>query len=337
VSSKVAVIGAGIVGCLSAIKLKESGYDVTLIDKNEIGKESSWAGAGILFPLMPWEYEARVFELCIFATDFYKKFSPKLFKITGIDPEFIESGLVCIDPPDKKNILNWAKKNHFNIDKYSFSNIPSYLFPKVTQIHPPRLMKAIKLFMQGIGINIRENTNLIKLKKEGHNIESWPTTENEQIKADIFVITSGAWSSNLDDDYEDIIYPVRGQMIQYKKTDVNMKHVLYSDDFYILQRKDGVILAGSTVEHVGFDKNTEASALYELMEKTSILIPELKGVIPENHWAGIRPGTKGNIPVIKKSENYENIFINSGHYRYGLTMAPKSAEELYKVISDSIE
>ena len=334
---KVAVIGAGIVGCLTAIKLQESGYDVTIIDKNKIGKESSWAGAGILFPLMPWEYEPRVFELCIYAANFYKNFSSKLFKITGIDSEFIESGLLCIDPPDKKTILNWEKNNNLNFNECSFLNLPSYLFPKVTQIRPPRLMKAIKLFMQEIGINIRENTNLIKLKKEGYKIESWPTTENEQIKADIFVITSGAWTSNLVIDHEDNIYPVRGQMIQYKKIEVNMKHILYSDDFYILQRKDGVILAGSTVEHVGFDKNTDATALNELMKKTSILVPELKGIIPENHWAGIRPGTKGNIPVIKKAENYENIFINSGHYRYGLTMAPMSAEEIYKLILESSE
>ena len=333
---KVAVIGAGIVGCLTAIKLQEAGYDVTLIDKNEIGKESSWAGAGILFPLMPWEYESRVFELCTSAANFYKKFSLKLFKITGIDSEFIESGLVCIDPPNKENILNWVKNNNLNVNECSFSNLPSYLFPRVTQIRPPRLMKAIRLFMQEIGINIRENTTLIKPKKESRNIKSWSTTENEKIKADIFVITSGAWTSNLVIDHDDIIYPVRGQMIQYKKIEVNIKHVLYSDDFYVLQRKDGVILAGSTVEHVGFDKNTDTTALNELMKKTSILIPELKGVIPENHWAGIRPGSEGNIPVIKKAENYENIFINSGHYRYGLTMAPKSAEELYKVILESI-
>ena len=333
---KVAVIGAGIVGCLTAIKLKESGYDVTLIDKNEIGKESSWAGAGILFPLMPWDYEPRVFELCTSAANFYEQFSSKLFKITGIDSEFIESGLVCINPRGRENILNWAKNNNLKINECTFLDQPSYFFPRVTQIRPPRLMKAIKLFMQEIGINIRENTNLIKLKKESHTIKSWPTAENGQIKADIFVITSGAWTSNLVIDHEDIIYPVRGQMIQYKKIEVNIKHVLYSDDFYVLQRKDGVILAGSTVEHVGFDKNTDTATLNDLMKKTSILIPELKGVIPENHWAGIRPGSKGNIPVIRKAEDYENIFINSGHYRYGLTMAPRSAEELYKVISESI-
>ena len=83
---------------------------------------------------------------------FGQNFSSKLFKITGIDSELIESGLLCIDPSDKKTILNWAKNNNLNFNKCSFLNLPSYLFPKVTQIRPPRLMKAIKLFMQEKGI-----------------------------------------------------------------------------------------------------------------------------------------------------------------------------------------
>ena len=58
------IIGGGVVGCVTAIKLKESGYDVTVVDKSVIGEESSAAGAGIIFPLMPWNYEERVYQLC---------------------------------------------------------------------------------------------------------------------------------------------------------------------------------------------------------------------------------------------------------------------------------
>ena len=93
-SVKIVVIGAGIVGCLTAIKLKETGFDVTVVDKSQLGTESTWAGAGILFPLMPWQYEARVFDLCKNASTFYKAFSKKLFQHTKIDPEYIESGLI---------------------------------------------------------------------------------------------------------------------------------------------------------------------------------------------------------------------------------------------------
>jgi len=107
------IIGGGIVGCLTAIKLIENGYDVTMIDRSVIGEESSAAGAGIIFPLMPWNYKSRVYELCLDALSFYKNFSKKLVKYGFEDPEFIESGMICIEPEDKREILQWAKKNNF--------------------------------------------------------------------------------------------------------------------------------------------------------------------------------------------------------------------------------
>lgn len=333
---KIAVVGGGIVGCLSAIRLQESGFDVTLVDKSKIGQESSWAGAGILFPLMPWEYDPRIFELCKSASRFYREFSKKLWETTKIDPEYIESGLICIPPFDKNKMLDWSQQNNFDVKDFIFKDSHSYLFSSVAQIRPPRLMRAIKIFMKSIGIRVIENTSLIKLKGDENNIKKWPATNGDSISADIFVLTSGAWSAELKENYRDIIYPVRGQIIQYKPCELKINHIFYSDDFYVLQRKDGVIIAGSTLEHVGFKKDIQPSAIEELMKKTAELIPELRGIKPEKHWAGLRPGSKGNIPFIEKDEYYDNIFINSGHYRYGVTMAPKSSEEICNLIMTSV-
>ena len=71
-AARAVIIGGGVVGCVTAIKLKESGYDVTVVDKSFVGEESSAAGAGIIFPLMPWNYNARVYQLCSGALGFYK-------------------------------------------------------------------------------------------------------------------------------------------------------------------------------------------------------------------------------------------------------------------------
>ena len=124
-------------------------------------------------------------------------------------------------------------------------------------------------------------------------------------------------------------------MIQYKATELRVNHILYSDDFYILQRKDGVIIAGSTVEEVGFDEKITIDSIDSLKKKSELLIPELKNVLVENHWSGFRPGSKNNIPIIRKDDEFENIFINSGHFRYGLTMAPKSAELINSLLVKS--
>ena len=72
------------------------------------------------------------------------------------------------------------------------------------------------------------------------------------------------------------------------------------------------------------------------MRKAEALVPDLEDVQVENHWSGFRPGTKENIPFIQKDDDYENVFVNSGHFRYGLTMAPQSADKLNEILIKSI-
>ena len=335
-SKKIAIIGGGIIGCLTAIKLKESGFEVLVIDKHEIGKESSWAGAGILFPLMPWNYQPKIYDLYKLASSYYENFSKKLYELTGIDPEYKKTGMTLIPPFEKDNAIKWANKQNLPYEEIFFRNFESIHFPSVAQIRSPRLMKSIKLFMKIIGIKIIENMELAEIGHVKGVVKKWPTKKNSFIEADYFVITSGAWTSNLKENYKSKIYPVRGQMIQYKISNLNIGEILYSNDFYILQRKDGVIIAGSTIEEVGFDETVTIDKKEALMRKAEELIPDLANVQVENHWAGFRPGTKENIPFIQKDNDYENVFVNSGHFRYGLTMAPQSAENLNEILIKSI-
>ena len=326
------IIGGGIVGCITAIKLKENGYDVTVVDKSVVGEESSAAGAGILFPLMPWNYESKVYQLCSGASGFYKNLSENLI-IGGFgDPEFIESGMICIEPSDKRGIMQWAIKNNFKINESLFNNRPSFEIENVAQLNPKKLMVSIRLYIKALGIKLIENCNLKKIQNKSNYLNGWPTDENDLIEGDIFIITAGAWSSQIINNNVDEIYPVRGQLIKFKKTSINLDKILFSKNFYLLQRKCGAIVAGSTIENVGFDNTTTIQAAYDLKEKTISLVPELKELEPIEQWAGLRPGIKNNIPLIKMDKFHKNIYINSGHYRYGITMAPKSADEILKLI-----
>ena len=331
---KAVIIGGGVVGCITAIKLKENGYDVTVVDKSVVGEESSAAGAGILFPLMPWNYAPEVYQLCSGASGFYKNLSEKLINGGLGDLEFIESGMICIEPSDKKRIMKWAKKNNFKTNECLFNNRPSFELENVAQLNPKKLMISLKHYIKALGIKLIENCNLKKIQKKSKYLNGWPTDENELIEGDIFIITAGAWSSQLINNNSDEIYPVRGQLIKFKKTSINLDKILYSENFYLLQRKCGAIVAGSTIENVGFDKAITSKAANELHEKAINLIPELRNLNPCKQWAGLRPGVKGNIPFIEQDSYFKNVYINSGHYRYGITMAPKSASEVLKLIED---
>ena len=240
--------------------------------------------------------------------------------------------MICIEPSDKREIVQWAIKNNFKINEYLFNNRPSFEIENVAQLNPKKLMISLKHYIKALGIKLIENCNLKKIQIKTNYLNGWPTDKNDLIEGDIFIITAGAWSSQIINNNSNEIYPVRGQLIKFKKTSINLDKILYSENFYLLQRKSGEIVAGSTIENVGFDNTTTIQAAYDLKEKTISLVPELKDLEPYEQWAGLRPGIKKNIPLIKMDKFYKNIYINSGHYRYGITMAPKSADEILKLI-----
>ena len=140
-NGKIAVVGGGVIGCISAIEIKKKGFDVTVFDQSTIGNGSSWASGGILFPLMPWDYLKKVYDLCKSSAHYYEQLSRDLIHKTGIDPQIQESGLTIIDPlnideienedlkskneKNDKNSTEYKKnkpKNTKNYQKYENSN-----------------------------------------------------------------------------------------------------------------------------------------------------------------------------------------------------------------------
>ena len=144
----------------------------------------------------------------------------------------------------------------------------------------------------------------------------------------MFIVAAGAWSGEVLSEWGAHlpVKPIRGQIVLYKTAPGRLRHMLYRDGLYIIPRDDGHVLVGSTLEDVGFDKQVTAVARESLVQRAVELLPWLTDTPLVGHWAGLRPGTPDNIPIISRHPQIENLFINSGHYRYGVTLAPVSAE-----------
>ncbi|WP_020167053.1 MULTISPECIES: NAD(P)/FAD-dependent oxidoreductase [Methylotenera] len=336
---EVIVVGGGIVGCLTALELIERGCDVTLVERNVVASqtsgESSWAGAGILFPLLPWMYKDTVNQLAIEGAAIYPKLCERLLTKTGIDPEHLVSGMQILNPSNIAEAVDWCEKNSIAYQQ----NAEGLLLPHVAQVRPPQLLKALRQALLQNGVTLLERTELQPLNlKEIDNTElnTWQTNAGETLTADQFVVTSGAWSfellknttQNLD------IKPMRGQILLYEQTAEKLAHIVYANGFYLVPRKDGLLLAGSTLEDVGFDKNTTEIVKQELQTKAESILPSLKNTNILKHWSGLRPGTPDNLPTIAAHSHIKNLFLNTGHFRYGLTMAPASARRIVALMCD---
>ena len=339
---KVIVVGGGIVGCLTALELIERGCNVTLVERNVVASqtsgESSWAGAGILFPLLPWMYTDAVNQLAIEGALIYSQLCERLLTKTGIDPERLVSGMQILNPSNMAEAVNWCEKNSIAYQQIPNQHNAGDLFlPNVAQVRSPQLLKALRLALLQSGVTLLERTELKPLNLEeisNAELNSWQTIAGETLTADQFVVTSGAWSfellknttQNLD------IKPMRGQILLYEQTAEKLAHIVYANGFYLVPRKDGLLLAGSTLEDVGFDKNTTETVKQELQTKAESILPSLKNTPILKHWSGLRPGTPDNLPTIAAHPHIKNLFLNTGHFRYGLTMAPASARRIVALI-----
>ena len=331
-NEKIAVVGGGVIGCISAIEIKKQGFDVTVFDQSFIGHGSSWAAGGILFPLMPWDYLKKVYDLCKSSAQYYEQLSKDLIHKTGIDPQFQESGLTIIDPLNIEEIQKWCRQNNIETSTNKTTCQRKIILKKIFQIRPPRLMKALRKYMETIGINIIENKKIISFDANKGEIKSCTTSDGKVFIAEAFLLSSGAWTSNILEEYRDNVFPIKGQMIQYPNTGLRLENILYEDGFYLIPRRDGVLIAGSTLEKVGFNTQENIKNINNLKRKAEKIIPELKTIKITKSWHGFRPGTVDNIPITEKHKDYNNLFLNFGHHRYGVAMAPQSA----RIITDLI-
>ena len=325
-------------GCLTALQLVERGCSVTLVERNVVAAqtsgESSWAGAGILFPLLPWMYKDAVNQLAMAGAELYPALCKRLLDETGIDPEYSQSGLQILPTFDEKAAIDWCTQ--YQIPVVKISN--GLFLPTISQLRPPHLLQALRQMLIQQNVTLLENIQLeplqLKSLKNSQNIAGWRTNTGAVLAADAYVVTSGAWSfellketaANLD------IKPMRGQILLYDNVSEKPENIIYSNGFYLVPRRDGLLLAGSTLEDVGFDARTTIEVKQDLKTKAESILPSLKHATIRKHWSGLRPGTPDNLPTIAAHPTIKNLYLNTGHFRYGLTMAPASAARIAKLV-----
>lgn len=341
------VIGGGIIGLMTARELMNAGLKVLLVERGEIGQESSWAGGGILLPLHLWRIPVSLLNMVFWSQKYYPKLSEELYSKTGIDPELIQSGMLVLDEKEFGSALEWRKKHDYRMELLSKNEtltlcpiLKERLFESalwlrdVFQIRNPRLVKALKKFLGDAGVKIKPYSLVTKINVKHGHVEGIEFNK-ERVQCRLVVVACGAWSSELMSDLRIRvdIFPIRGQMMLFRGEPGLINSMIIEQGHYIIPRKDGRILVGSTLEDVGFNKDVTQQAFDELKSAAITLVPILESYQIEDHWAGLRPGSKDGIPIISEVPDVKGLFVNAGHFRNGLLLAPASA----KLMSDIIQ
>ena len=332
------IAGAGISGLSVALALLQRGHSVTIMDRGTTGTESSWAGGGILSPLLPWDYSDSVAALALRSMEAYPAWVAAIEATSKLDAELWQCGMLALDVESPEQALAWCASHGMAAQLDCPESLETFRgnsiwLPNVAQVRNPRLVAALRTAVVKLGGVIQEHYPVEGAQTRAGRVTSVQSMK-ETFPIDSLVIATGAWAglelTNLPATPR--IRPMRGQMLLFKLDPGALDTVLYRNGLYLIPRRDGHVLVGSTVEDAGFDKTIDDATRQRLHAEAATLLPRLADMQPLRHWAGLRPGSPHNIPVIDRHPDFENVFINTGHFRYGVTMAPASAELLVNLM-----
>lgn len=335
------VIGGGLIGMLTARELALAGHRVRIVERGRVGRESSWAGGGILSPLHPWRYPEEVTALAAWSQPRYPEVTRELHQQSGTDPEWVQSGLLMLDASQRDEALAWAERHGYAMERLTGEEVArcepglgraageALFMPEVAQVRNPRLLQAVRGSLEVLGVTISEGHEVTGLKIFGNRVHGVSTNLGE-VEAENVVVAGGAWTARLlaGTGIKMPVRPVRGQMLLFDAEPEVVRRIVLEGDRYVVPRRDGRVLVGSTVEEAGFVKETTDEAFESLRSAALELIPRLRDYPIEHHWAGLRPGSPRGIPYIGAHPELRGLYINAGHFRNGVVLGLASARLL---------
>ena len=347
----VIIIGGGIIGLSIARELARRGMrDITLIERGELGKEASWAAGGILAPQVEADKPNEFFHLSCSSRDRYSEFAAALTAETGIDVELDKTGTLYLgfnadDEREMRRRYEWQTREGLQLEwlmaeeaRRLEPNISdqihcALLFPNDYQVENRQLVNALIAANERLGVKLITNCEVRSVRMEKNRVIGVESSEG-YVAAPVIVAAAGAWTSQLMPEQASSglkIEPVRGQMVCFNAPRL-VRHVIYSSRGYLVPRRDGRLLAGSTSEHVGFEKRVTDDGMKSITSMAAEIAPALKDLPVDDSWAGFRPHAVDDLPVLGPDAEVKGLFYATGHYRNGILLAPITAE----LIADSV-
>ena len=344
-----AVIGGGVIGCSIAWRLAQGGMRVVLIERGEPGREASWAAGGILGPLAEADSADEFYHLAATSRAMYPEFAREIGEASGIDVEYRAEGTLHLaltreDEEELDRRWRWQREAGLNVKRLNRDCVlklePSInrslrwalKFPDDHQVNNRRLVEALEVAARRAGVTLLSHTEASRLLFDDAQVHGVLTTRGE-IRARTVIVAAGSWSTRIAPARNFQIEPVRGQMTAIAMPEPPISHVIYSCRAYLVPRRAGFVIAGSTTECAGYDKRTTSDGIASIVERAVEIAPPLAQQRLLEVWAGLRPKLQSGLqrdewPVLGQDTRINGLIHATGHYRNGILLTPITARAI---------
>lgn len=319
------IVGGGLIGMSLALSLRRHGAQVLVVERGEPGREASHAAAGMLADFDPHTPEV-LRPLAVASARLYPEFVHELQDESGMNVDLRDQGTLLFPDPNAHlgalatNMTDGAKLKEL---EPCLNYVGVAVLLNERSVDPRALMTAALKAAKHRGIEVASGSGASELILDGGTACGVRTAKTE-FHAPVVVNCAGAWAAQIGPKGPPTL-PVKGQMLSLiaPRRDL-LRHVVRAPDVYLVPRTDGRIVVGSTLEHAGFDKRVDADTIQRLHQSAADLVPDLGEGRMLEAWAGLRPGTPDELPMLGRGE-HDGYLVATGHYRNGILLAPITA------------
>ncbi len=352
------IIGGGIIGLGIGWQLAKAGASVTIHERDRAGRAASWAAAGMLAPLAEAHTEeAALLTLGCQSLACYPQWVCELEADAQMSVGYRVEGtlIVGLEPDDTAQLRHlYEAQQQLELDVNWLSgrearDIETTLSPRVTaalhcktdhQVDNRLMVKALQRAYQACGGILHENSPIEQIVIKNGTAIGVQTADSFQA-ADVLILAAGCWSAGIDGLPNTLIPPVRpvkGQMLALQmESGITIKNVIrtvrarYPMSVYLVPKTNGRLIVGATSEEMGFDTRLTAGGIFELLRGAGEAVPGVYELPLLETWAGLRPGSRDNAPILGKTP-IDNLIYATGHYRNGILLTPITAYQIAKLI-----
>jgi glycine oxidase len=348
----VVIVGGGVIGLSVALALAREGIRPTVLDRRELGREASWAGAGLIPPHADNPSRQPLIALGSWSARLYPGWSEWLHEETGIDIGYRRTGGVDVAWTDIENQELLAAAGRWRVLGIAYERLapgdymrveptlnPSlksvYFLPDRAQVRNPRLLRALMAAIARRGGKLMPGCGVEGFQIQAGRVTAVKTSIGE-LPCGTVIVAAGPWSGELlrPIGVHAPTPPFKGQIVLLRGNRPLLGRIVEHGNNYLVPRDDGRILVGATEENVGFDSKPTATDTRALVDWAVRLCPVLHETEIETTWAGLRPGSFDSKPYIGRAPGHDNVIVASGHKRAGLQLAPATAELVVDLVLD---
>lgn len=342
-SGDVAIIGAGLIGLATAYELAQRGATVRVFERDEPGRAASWAGAGMLAPYTERVEDEALLRLCAESLALYPDFAQNIEAASGVAVHLHLDGIVnaAFDDERMRELREHAEHLRARNIACDLLNRSEAMVAEPSLgrhvrgalivtgegcVDNRRLGRALTAACESVGVSILRDARNVMVECDARRVLG-VRSDLGFAPASHVVVASGAWSATipgLPPSCAPPVEPIKGQMLALATPRGFLKRTTWVPGAYLVPRDDGRLLIGATVERVGFDERVTADGIRSLLDAALDAAPSLGAFALTETWAGLRPGTPDQRPVLGPSP-IEGLILATGHYRNGILLTPVSA------------